>query len=177
MPERMSAYVYTCIYKYIYIHICPIYFQMVCQELCQNSVSRWGSLGESNFGIGTQTDRHRQTQTNKHTHTDRQTQTDTDKHTHTHRHTHTHTHGHTDTHTHRDTHKQDTHTCQYSTMCVCLKIRTPKFSWVIMMFPLKSNHKKYIPSSNTSIFSSLWLYPKGFPPPIGSPNSPLPDRL
>ena len=32
-------YIYIC---YIYIHV-----QMVCQELCQNSVSGWGSLEES----------------------------------------------------------------------------------------------------------------------------------
>ena len=29
-------------------HICHIYFQIVCQKLCQNSVSGWASLEESN---------------------------------------------------------------------------------------------------------------------------------
>ena len=34
-----------CIYRAIYT--CTIYFQMVCQKLCQNSLSGWGSLKES----------------------------------------------------------------------------------------------------------------------------------
>ena len=43
MPDRISEYTYVHIYIcYIYIHV-----QMVCQELCQNSVSGWGSLEES----------------------------------------------------------------------------------------------------------------------------------
>ena len=49
----MIIYVYMC----ICIYICHMYFQMVCQKLCQNiciciyfySVSGWGSLEESNF--------------------------------------------------------------------------------------------------------------------------------
>ena len=32
---------------HIYIYICYIYVRMVCQELCQDSVSGWGSLEES----------------------------------------------------------------------------------------------------------------------------------
>ena len=32
-----------------YLYICHVYFQMVCQKLCQNSVSGWGTLEDSNF--------------------------------------------------------------------------------------------------------------------------------
>ena len=41
MPERMSEYMSNL--KKVYI-----YFQMVCQKLCQNNVSGLGSLEESN---------------------------------------------------------------------------------------------------------------------------------
>jgi hypothetical protein len=36
----------------VYIYISDIYFQMICQKLCLNNVSRWGSLEESNFVCG-----------------------------------------------------------------------------------------------------------------------------
>ena len=67
LPDRMSVikcnkqiyhiYDYICIHVHVYIYICHMYFQMVCQKLCQNiciciyfySVSGWGSLEESNF--------------------------------------------------------------------------------------------------------------------------------
>ena len=35
------------------ICICYIYLQMICQKLCQNSVSAWGSLEERSFGFFT----------------------------------------------------------------------------------------------------------------------------
>ena len=51
MPESMSDYIlYICIY--IYLFISDIYFQMICQKLCLNNVSRWGTLEESNFVCG-----------------------------------------------------------------------------------------------------------------------------
>ena len=31
-----------------YQRVCHIHFQMVCQKLCQNSASGWGSLEEYN---------------------------------------------------------------------------------------------------------------------------------
>ena len=40
IPERMSEYRFN------------IYFQMVCQKLCQNNVSGWGSLEDSKKVIG-----------------------------------------------------------------------------------------------------------------------------
>ena len=36
----------------VHIYISDIYFQMICQKLCLNNVSRWGSLEESNFVCG-----------------------------------------------------------------------------------------------------------------------------
>ena len=46
------VYVQVYVYVYVYVYVCAIYvsymfpicFQMICQKLCQNSVSGWGSL-------------------------------------------------------------------------------------------------------------------------------------
>ena len=56
MPERMSEYMpermSDRMSEYIYIyHISNIYVQMVCQKLCQNYMSGWGSLEESSLHL------------------------------------------------------------------------------------------------------------------------------
>ena len=33
--------------------VCHVYFQMVCQKLCQNNVPGWGSLQDNHFAFST----------------------------------------------------------------------------------------------------------------------------
>jgi hypothetical protein len=53
MPERMSAYTPESMADRMleYIYISNIYVQMVCQKLCQNYMSGWGSLEESSLHL------------------------------------------------------------------------------------------------------------------------------
>ena len=138
--------IYTCMYTYIYIHICMCKHVSACKQVWGRGIYR-----RTLYIIPC-----------KHTHTHIHTHT---THSHTHTHTHTHTHSHTHTHTYTHTHVC---VCAGAGACVCVYIkRTPQRAHKHISYSSVRDWTHIVPLSvyyaptymlHTSIYLHIYVY-------------------